>query len=212
MTNFIPIFPLSVVVFPGQNLHLHIFEPRYRQLIHECMDAGKNFGIPAMLNNGLAEFGTTVSIAMIKKEYEDGSMDIITQGHQVFRLLELIKDIPDKLYSGAIVHYPPNNTAEVVPEIAPVLAAIRQLHRLLQVDKSFSGPDHLLRSYDVAHLAGLNLDEEYELLQLLREDQRVQYLRLHLQKVLPVVQQMQALKDRIQLNGHFRELKSLGFE
>jgi Lon protease-like protein len=212
MTNFIPIFPLSVVVFPGQNLHLHIFEPRYRQLIRECMDAGKNFGIPSVLSNGLAEFGTAVSITMIKKEYGNGSMDIITQGHQVFRLLELIKDIPDKMYSGAIVNYPPNDTEEVVPEIAPVLAAIRQLHSLLQVDKSFSRPDHLLRSYDVAHLAGLNLEEEYELLQLLREDQRVQYLRLHLQKVLPVVQQMQALKDRIQLNGHFRELKSLGFE
>jgi hypothetical protein len=61
-------------------------------------------------------------------------------------------------------------------------------------------------------MAGLSLEEEYEMLQLLREDQRVEYLRRHLQKVLPVVREMEALKDRIKLNGHFRELKSLGFE
>jgi Lon protease-like protein len=210
MTNFIPIFPLSIVVYPGETLNLHIFEPRYRQLVRECMDASKPFGIPTVINNTLMEFGTLVEVSMIKKEYADGKMDIITTGTKVFRLLEYIQEIPDKLFSGAIVNYPPNNANEVVADMQPLLASIRQLHQLLKVQKTFSKPDNALRSYDVAHMAGLNLEEEYDLLQLLREDQRVEYLRRHLQKVLPVVNEMELLKDRIQLNGHFRELKGWG--
>ncbi|MCU0394274.1 MAG: LON peptidase substrate-binding domain-containing protein [Chitinophagaceae bacterium] len=212
MTNFIPIFPLGVVVYPGEQLNLHIFEPRYRQLIRECMDRSKPFGIPSVIDNKIMEFGTLVEVAVLKQEYEDGKMDIITRGIRVFRLLEVVQEIPDKLYSGAIVNYPENDAEAVVPAIRMVVAGVRELHRLLKVEKVFPRPDEQLRSYDLAHMAGLSLEEEYEMLQLLREDQRVEYLRRHLQKVLPVVREMEALKDRIKLNGHFRELKSLGFE
>ncbi len=64
-----------------------------------------------------------------------------------------------------------------------------------------------LSSYDIAHHAGLTVEEEYELLGLLREDQRLEYLKRHLQKILPIVAGIEAIKDKIQLNGHFRELK-----
>jgi uncharacterized protein len=100
----------------------------------------------------------------------------------------------------------------VHPGMASIIQAIRELHQLLHVEKSFPRSDNALRSYDVAHLAGMSLQEEYELLQLFREDQRVEYLKRHLQKVLPVVKEMETLKERVKLNGHFRELRSLGFE
>ena len=58
----------------------------------------------------------------------------------------------------------------------------------------------------MAHHAGLSLEEEYELLQLLHELQREEYLKRHLVKVLPVVSEMETLKGRIQLNGHFKNL------
>jgi Lon protease-like protein len=212
MTNFIPIFPLGVVVYPGEQLNLHIFEPRYRQLIRECMDMQKPFGIPTVIDEQMMEFGTLVEITMIKQVYDDGKMDIITRGVQVFRLLEVVKEIPDKLFSGAIVNYPDNESESVHPGMSAIVQAIRELHQLLHVEKSFPRSDNALRSYDVAHLAGMSLQEEYELLQLFREDQRVEYLKRHLQKVLPVVKEMETLKERVKLNGHFRELRSLGFE
>ncbi len=62
-------------------------------------------------------------------------------------------------------------------------------------------------SYDVAHHVGLSLEEEYELLELLRELYRQEYLKQHLVKVLPVMAEMETLKDRIQLNGHFKNLE-----
>ena len=106
MTNFFPIFPLNIVVYPGENLNLHIFEPRYKQLISECQAAKKPFGIPTVIDNKVQEFGSMVEITEVSKIYESGEMDIKTKGIKVFRILEMIEEIPDKLYGGAIVNNP----------------------------------------------------------------------------------------------------------
>jgi Lon protease-like protein len=212
MTNFIPIFPLGIVVYPGEKLNLHIFEPRYRQLINECFAEKKPFGIPTVLSAGVAEMGTLVEITEIAEVYEDGKMDIRTRGLKVFRILEVVKSIPEKLYSGAIVNYPGNTETGHKEMMRKILKGIRDLHRLLNVTKDFSKPDETLTSYDVAHHAGLSLEEEYELLQLLHEMQRQEYLKRHLSKVLPVMAGMETLKEKIQLNGHYKELKGFNFD
>ncbi|MCC6761847.1 MAG: LON peptidase substrate-binding domain-containing protein [Chitinophagaceae bacterium] len=212
MTNFIPLFPLELVSFPGEKLNLHIFEPRYKQLIGDCVAQGKPFGIIAVINNKLMEYGTLMQVAEVKKLYEDGRMDISTRATEVFQVLELVKELPDKLYSGAIVTYPQNEFVVNLPALQPVLRQIQQLLLMLESPKAFPKPDNELCSYDVASMTGLSIEEAYDLLQLLREDQRVEYLRRHLQKVLPVVKEMELLKSKIKLNGHFRELRSLGFE
>lgn len=212
MTNFIPLFPLELVSFPGEKLNLHIFEPRYKQLIGDCVAQGKPFGIISVINNKLMEYGTLMQVAEVKKLYEDGRMDISTRATEVFQVLELVKEVPDKLYSGAIVTYPQNEFVVNLPALQPVLRQIQQLLLMLESPKAFPKPDNELCSYDVASMTGLSIEEAYDLLQLLREDQRVEYLRRHLQKVLPVVKEMELLKSKIKLNGHFRELKSLGFE
>jgi len=212
MTNFIPIFPLGIVVYPGEKLNLHIFEPRYKELITECFAEKKPFGIPAVLSNGVTEMGTLVEIAEIAEVYEDGKMDIRTHGLKVFRILEVVKSIPDKLYSGAIVNYPANAETGHKELMRKVLKGIRDLHRLLNVTKDFSRPDETLNSYDVAHHAGLSLEEEYELLCLLNEMQRQEYLKRHLSRVLPLMAGMETLKEKIQLNGHFKELKGFNLD
>jgi Lon protease-like protein len=211
MTNFIPIFPLSIVVYPGEKLNLHIFEPRYKQLIQECAASKKPFGIPAVLNNHLAEMGTLVEISEISKQYEDGQMDIRTEGIQVFKILEVIKELPDKLYSGAIVTYPENNTRGSSAKMKTIIEGIRKIHQSLGVTKEFPRPDELLNSYDVAHHAGLSLEEEYRLLEYLTEIHRQEFLKRHLAKVLPVMEKMDSLKGKIKLNGHFKNLEGFNF-
>lgn len=211
MTNFIPIFPLSIVVYPGETLNLHIFEDRYKQLVKESIDSKKPFGIPAVIDNGVADLGTSVAVINVAKEYEDGKMDITVEGLQVFRILEVIKEIPGKLYSGAIVNYPGNQLALLPVRMKKLLAAIRELHKILKIDKDFKKPDDLLSSYDVAHHTGLSLQEEYELLSLMQEDQRLEYLKRHLTKVVPVLAEMESLKEKVKLNGHFKDLKGFNF-
>jgi Lon protease-like protein len=212
MTNFIPIFPLGIVVYPGENLNLHIFEPRYKQLIKECNNNKKPFGIPAVIDNKLQEYGTLVSIAELSKEYDNGEMDIKTKGEKVFRVLEVIKEVPDKLYSGAIVNYPDNNDRGNMELMRKIMMGIRELHKLLIVEKDFKKPDEELSCYEVAHHIGLSLQEEYELLCLTDEFQRQEYLKRHLTKVIPMVAEMEGLKEKIKRNGHFKNLGGFQFE
>jgi Lon protease-like protein len=211
MTNFIPIFPLGIVVFPGEELNLHIFEPRYKQLIAECHQSKKPFGIPAVIDNKVQEFGSLVEITEISKLYDNGEMDIRTKGLKVFRILELIQDIPDKLYGGAIVNYP-DNYWKINPQLMTrLLASIRELHQLLHVTKDFKKPDDELTAYDVSHHIGLSLQEEYEMLNLLDERQRVEYLKRHLARATSMAKGLEELKEKIKLNGHFKNLGGVDF-
>lgn len=212
MTNFIPIFPLGITVFPEEKLNLHIFEPRYKQLILECFNTKKPFGIPVVLNGRISEMGTLVEIIEISVTYENGEMDIKTKGLNIFKILEVIKEIPEKLYSGAIVTYPSNNTTPRPELIKKISEEINLLHELLTVKKTIHAENRELLSYDFAHHIGMSIEEEYEFLQLMREDQRLESIRRHLNKVIPILSQMEELKSKIRLNGHFRNLQGFQFE
>lgn len=211
MTNFIPIFPLALVVFPGEQLNLHIFEPRYKQLIAEITQSDKPFGIPSVVHNRMEEMGTLVKVLEVCKIYDDGAMDIKTEGISVFKILEVVKELPDKLYSGAIVNYPDNNPNGSPKLMRQVMNGIREMYRQMKVTKEFSKPDDQLSSYDVAHHVALSPEDEYQVLQLLQEIQRQEFLKRHVTRVLPVLEEMEKLKKRIKLNGHFKEVGGYNF-
>lgn len=158
------------------------------------------------MNDQMQELGTLLEIIEISKEYENGEMDIKTRGTKVFRILEVIDAVPDKLYSGAIVNYPHNHEHGKRLLMDKLLISIQKLHELLNVEKPLKGGNNDLWSYDVAHKVGLTLEEEYELLGLMNELQRQEYLKRHLAKVLPIVAEMESLKEKIKLNGHFKNI------
>ena len=86
-----------------------------------------------------------------------------------------------------------------------VINSFQILHKMLQVDKPI--PDlETIRSYDIAHQVGLTLQQEYELLILMDEVHRLEYLKRHLAQVIPVVAEMESLKEKIKLNGHFKNI------
>ncbi|HEU4902745.1 MAG TPA: LON peptidase substrate-binding domain-containing protein [Flavisolibacter sp.] len=212
MTNFVPIFPLGIVVYPGENLNLHIFEPRYKQLINECHSGNKPFGIPTVIDNRVQDYGTVVRIKEITTVHDNGEMDIKTEGEKVFRVLEVIKEIPDKLYSGAIVNYPVNHETGSAEVMRRLLSSVKELYKLLKVEKDFKKSDEQLNTYDLAHHVGFSLQEEYEFLNLMHERQRQEYLKRHLTKVIPLVAEMENLKKKVKLNGHFKNLSAFNFE
>jgi hypothetical protein len=211
MTNFIPIFPLAIAVFPGEKLNLHIFEPRYIQLILSCAETKKPFGIPIVVNGKISDIGTLVEIIEITTNYENGEMDIKTKGLTVFHVLEIIQEIPEKLYSGAIVSYPRNEVRPRPEMMKKIIVDVALLHKLLAVKKEITADGRELLSYDFAHHIGMSIEEEFEFLQLLQEDQRLEFMRRHLRKVIPVLKDMEILKQKIQLNGHFRNLEGFKF-
>jgi hypothetical protein len=201
---------LGIVLYPGENLNLHIFEPRYKQLISEANTLKKPFGIPTVIDDQVQDYGSLVDITEITKIHENGEMDIKTTGSKIFRILEVVKEIPGKLYSGAIVNYP-DNDEQGNPEIMRwVMNSTRELHKFLKISKEFTKTDTGMKCYEVAHHVGLSLKEEYELLSLMDERQRQEYLKRHLIKVIPMVAEMEQLKEKIKLNRHFKNLS--GFD
>lgn len=207
MTNFIPVFPLKIVVYPGEALNLHIFEPRYKQMIGECIAQQKPFGLPTAREDHPLELGTLMEITEVVKEHEDGSMDIRTKGAQVFRILESITEIPDKLYSGAIVTYPENSMVQGDDQMSRLIVTeVRRLYELLNVSEKFPADKEQMQSYEIAHFVGFSPEQEYELLGLFTELHRLEYIRRHLNNIVPVIRELEEMKERIQRNGHFRNL------
>ena len=92
METLIPLFPLDVVLFPGTPLPLHIFEPRYKEMIGECLAQQRAFGVVRAVEQGLAEVGCTAEIVSVVKEYPDGRMDLVTEGRKRFELLRVNQD------------------------------------------------------------------------------------------------------------------------
>ena len=88
----ISLFPLNVVLFPGELLPLHIFEPRYRRMVRECLDAKAHFGMLLALPNGVAHVGCSAEILEVTKRYDDGRMDILAQGKRRFEIQSLNED------------------------------------------------------------------------------------------------------------------------
>lgn len=86
----IPLFPLNVVLLPGAALPLHIFEPRYRAMVKDCLEEKTRFGVLLALDNGVARVGCTAEIIEVVKRYNDGRMDILTVGREPFRVVELL--------------------------------------------------------------------------------------------------------------------------
>lgn len=215
MTNFIPIFPLNIVVYPGETLNLHIFEPRYKQLIKECLKDKKQFGIPVVLDKdrGVEEYGTLMEVTELVQEYDNGEMDIRTRGNKIFRLLETVQEIPDKLYSGAIVTYPQNIMEQGDSKLANhVFDEVKRLFVLLNAAEKFPSNKKGMVSYEIGHLVGLSKQQEYELLNIFTEIQRLEYIRRHLNGITKAVQELERVKERIQMNGHFRDLSLNDFE
>ncbi len=205
MPRFLPVFPLNLVAFPGEQLNLHIFEPRYKQLIRDCQQEGKTFGIPAYIDDHLNELGTEMELLSIEKVYDDGKMDVKTRGLRVFRVLEFLKEIPEKEYSAAIIDYRTDTMDRDLEVSSMLFGYVRQLQQLLRIDRPHFEKPSALNSFEIGHLVGLNIKEEYQLLLYDRESDRQKYLLNHLKRIIPVVIETERLKQRVQLNGHFRE-------
>ncbi len=205
----LPFFPLNIVVFPGEKLNLHVFEPRYKALIQDVLKGDGVFGIPSYVINKI-EIGTSVKLIEVVKKYSDGRMDVITKGRQIFKVESFQNPARGKLYAEGKVNYlEPELKAEASINYL-FRQKLEELFSLLKINpEAMMAPD--VKSYDIAHFIGLKKEEEYELLFINSETERQQFILRHLEKVIPVVNETEKVKNRIRLNGHFRNFDPLNF-
>ncbi len=208
--KMLPLFPLELVVYPGEQLPLHIFEDRYQQLIRDCKAEGIPFGIPAYIDKKLA-YGTELTLTSIEKEYPSGAMDVLCLGKRVFKIETFYPELSGKLYAGGKVTYfeEDANTAMSLQE--ELLQHITTLYTELTIERPpvFHTP---FTSYQVAHKVGLSIAQEYYLLTIHNELERLMYLIGHLKGTIPVVREMNRTKAVIQMNGHYKNFDPLDFE
>ncbi|NDK55420.1 LON peptidase substrate-binding domain-containing protein [Pontibacter fetidus] len=207
MPDYLPLFPLNIVVYPGEKLNLHIFEPRYKQLVLDCIMSGKNFGIPTYIQNSVGQFGTEVEILGIEKKYDNGEMDIRSKGTRVFKVLKFDRTAPGRLYAAGEVEWVTYADDEDIVTKTRIRECMEKLYEALGLKSLSMDLKTDFKSFDIAHQLGLNLDQEYALLQMLHESDRQEAILQHLENILPIVLETEKLKERVKLNGHFKYLK-----
>ncbi|AMR26159.1 peptidase [Hymenobacter psoromatis] len=205
--RLLPLFPLSLVAFPGEKLNLHVFEPRYRELVRDCFTEGVSFGITPYLDNAVQELGTEMRLLSVEKTHAGGEMDIRTQAVGIFRVQKFFRQAPGKLYAAGQVE-------DVVQDEEPDLVLrqqiakqVRQLYEALGLRKLLLELDPEFRIFDVAHHIGLSTEQEYQLLGTTAEQERQELVREHLERLLPAVLEAERLKERVRQNGHFKHLQ-----
>ncbi len=199
-----PLFPLGLVLYPNERLPLHIFEPRYKQMTEWCLATNNPFGIVFFDEGKLAEVGCTARIASILERYPDGRMDLLVNGEQRFNVAQLFNDRAYLTADVELINEPGEAPKRELQE-----RVITQHMRLLELAGRTVRPslyeNEPALSYVIAPNAGLTPQQKQEVLELLTENQRIDYLILHLETLIPRVEQMEELRRKVQSNGHFRD-------
>jgi len=198
----IPLFPLNVVLLPGAELPLHIFEPRYRAMVKDCLEEKSEFGMLLSLPNGVARVGCTAEILQIAKRYEDGRMDILTAGRDPFRVVELLTENP--LMEGQ-VDYLEDRESPGNPRVQRQLVELFEAcHTLIYDDypKNLEGASTEDLSYLIAATLPLDLLWKQQILELRSESDRQERLVAYLREWGPHLQKKETMRQRAGGNGH----------
>ena len=208
----IALFPLNLVAFPGEAVNLHIFEPRYKALVNDCLANDATFGIPSYVLNKI-DLGTEVEIVELTKKYDDGRMDIKTRARRVFQVYDFWNpwEEENKEYAGGEIDYLPEGNYSGDPSL---LYEFKEMSaRLFGWLGETEVPDisAINSVYDIGHKIGLKPEEEYQLLTIADEDERLKFAIKHLEHLLPALERAQNAQERIRQNGHFKHLDPLKF-
>lgn len=183
MSSLVPLFPLDVVLFPGVPLPLHVFEPRYKEMIGECLELRKRFGVVRASSDGMAEIGCTAEILGVTKRYDDGRMDILTRGVERFEVLQINEERSFLQAEVAVLEDEPGPpTAQLVQQAVRLHAEIVKLVGT-EAEGTAEHADRL--SFLLAGSLPLDLDFKQKLLSTLSEAKRLEAVVDYLQAVLP---------------------------
>lgn len=203
MALLLPLFPLDTVLLPSVSLPLHIFEPRYKEMIAECLKKKMPFGVVrAKEKEGIAETGCTAEILEVLKRHPDGSLDILTVGRRRFELLEVNRDREFLQGQVMFVDDEPGGAGEISPEDRE--HALELFHEILEI---VGGEDRIdtesgLLSYQLAGALPIDLDFKQALLGVHSEDERLAGVIEFLEAILPKLRKAQRQRDKAGGNGH----------
>jgi ATP-dependent Lon protease len=198
----IPLFPLNVVLLPGADLPLHIFEPRYRQMVRQCLDEKSEFGMLLALPKGVVHVGCTAEIIEVVKRYSDGRMDILTMGRAPFRVVNLFDGNP--LLEGEVDYLEDSETPSNPRLRRELVELYEACHTLIFGDypKNLENSVSEILSYVVAGTLPMDLLWKQQILELRSEADREERLVAYLREWAPHLQKTEVMRQRAGGNGH----------
>jgi Lon protease-like protein len=198
--SLLPIFPLDVVLFPGAPLPLHIFEPRYKEMITECLEQKKPFGMVRAKENAVAEVGCSAVIVNVMKRYEDGRLDISSEGRQRFAILELNHD---RSFLQAEVSWIEDDEPAPIDskEAEAAIQLHQQLFAVLGQDAEID-PEKRPLSFQLASQLPVDLDFKQAILEMKSETERMETLLEYYKATIPKVEKTLKARERASGNGH----------
>lgn len=206
-SEIIPLFPLNVVLFPQSQLHLHIFEERYRTLIAECISYDHVFGINFLHDHDISPVGCTAAVKNVEKRYDDGRLDIVVEGRRRYHLHNLV-EAPHPYYSGRVTWL---QDAEEEVDDALRRIAVDLHNRFVQVVfpgivKPVPADDvRKSRAFHLVQKAGLELEQRQSLLAMTSENARLTIIVRHLEAVLPLLSSKRTVEVLAQNDGYIQE-------
>ena len=199
--TLLPIFPLGLAPLPGEAVPLHIFEPRYQQLIRDCATAGEflPFGIHTLERGQLHGTGCTVVIEAVLHTYPDGQLDLITRARQRYRLLETVSG--DKPYRQARVEWLVDQEPDSDAGLRQRVLALGQRWLALRGQHLDTAAAQL--SFQLAPLLDFELSDRVRLREMRSENERLEMLCDYLSEQVPRLEEKREFQRRVRSNGHF---------
>ena len=195
-----PLFPLEVVLFPDAPLPLHIFEPRYKEMIRQLLDSKQPFGVVRATKEGVADVGCTAEIVALAKEYDDGRMDIVTEGRQRFEVMQLNEE---QSFLQAEVLYIVDEPARPPKEdVARLLELHAEALHLLGATVEPPSTEQNRLSFLIAAAMPFDLDFKQKLLATRSEPERVKALLEYYAGLLPSLRRAVKARRKAGGNGH----------
>jgi Lon protease-like protein len=202
VTSLLPLFPLDLVLLPGCPLPLHIFEPRYKEMIAECRAQDSSFGVVRVLEKSFADVGCIAEIVSVVKEYDDGRLDIVTEGRKRFEVLRVNQD--RSFLRAETILIEDEAVAPAADESARAVQLHAEILELAGAVQDLSAADQATISFYLAGSLPLDLDFKQKLLELRSESQRISALTNYLETVLPNVRSAARARQKAGGNGHAR--------
>jgi ATP-dependent Lon protease len=202
----IGLFPLGMVIFPGSSVPLHIFEPRYKQLVKTTIEEHTVFGVNLVNAEKLHQIGCTVAITDVQRVYDDGRMDIVVTGKQRF-FLQSMYEGSEPYYVGVIRYF--EDTEITVNDILQrqCIALHNEIISLVYPGGS-GGAFHIDDSateqtaFRIAQKAGLDLEKKQKLLEMRSENQRLEFVHMFMHDILPDLRRRRRLQEVIAGDGY----------
>jgi Lon protease-like protein len=195
----IGLFPLGIVLLPGERVPLHIFEPRYRELIAECLADETEFGLLFADEEGVREVGTTAAVVEVIERFEDGRLNIVVEGRERFRVLA---ETEGRSFKTAQIRSLDDGSEEPTEEeVARCLAAFRRLAEVAGTEAEEHEPGTAPLSYWLAARVDFGPEAKQELLEFGSERERVTRLTALLDRARELLRFTQTARERAQGNG-----------